>query len=119
MQKALKLLAVLVFALAIAATGRAVSVRAADSPLGVSQDTTVKIVQGELTKVDMEGHSLTIKLEKGDEMQFEYDSSTTVEGRENGIQGLASDTGARLTIHFKEESGKKIATRIIINKSDK
>ncbi len=119
MQKALKMLPVLVFALAIATEANAVSVRAADSPLGVSQDAAEKVVRGELTKVDMESHSLTIKLEKGDEMQFEYDSNTAVEGRENGVQGLASDTGASLTIHYKEESGKKIATRIVITKNKK
>lgn len=118
MRKASNLLFLLVLALSVAAMGKVVSIQAASSHDLIAQEPEVKTVRGELTKVDLESQTLTIKLENGDEVQFAYDSDTMVEGRENGVQGLASDTGTMLTVHYKEDSGKKIATKIVIKKSE-
>jgi hypothetical protein len=49
-------------------------------------------------------------------MQLQYDANTKVEGKDGGVQGLASETGTRVTIHYKEDSGKMHATRIEIRK---
>jgi hypothetical protein len=75
-----------------------------------------KSVDGELVKVDAASKMLTIKNQEGQELQFAYDDSTQVEGQEGGVQGLASSTGTRLTVHYKEDSGKMHATRIQIKK---
>jgi hypothetical protein len=57
---------------------------------------------------------LTIKLENGDSVQFQYNSDTKEEGSQNGIQGLSTDTGTQVSVQYKEQSGKKVATRIEI-----
>ncbi len=114
MRRLWKVLPLLAFALTIMTAGKAVSANGGFA----AQDPEVKIAEGELVKVDLENQTLTIKMENGDEMQFLYNSDTAVEGRENGIQGLSSDAGTRLTVRYTEDSGKRIATKIAIKKSD-
>jgi hypothetical protein len=73
--------------------------------------------KGELIKVDTSEQTFTIKEENGTEVQFRYNSSTEVEGSSEGVQGLSSETGTRVTVYYKEHSGQKIASRIEIQKS--
>ncbi len=118
MRKLLMALPIFAFVLAIAAIGSVAWSNAGANVVLAAQDPEVKTAEGELVKVDLENLTLTIKLENGDEIQFQYNSETAVEGRENGIQGLSSDAGTRLTVTYTEDSGKKIATKIAIKKSD-
>ena len=84
--------------------------------MGATGDSALT-AKGELLKVDTTNHTFTIKAANGEEMQFSYDSSTKVEGSTEGVQGLSSRTGSRLTVHYKEESGRRLATGIEIEKS--
>ncbi len=118
MKKLWRVLPSLVFALAICASGKALQGWAADTQSLSAQEPEVKTVQGALIKVDLESQTLTVKLENEEEIQFQYNSDTKVEGRENGIQGLASETGTQLTITYTEDSGKRLASKIVIKKSD-
>ena len=117
MRKFWKALPLLVFGLTILTAGKTYVAQAAASPLVGLEGQENKVAEGELVKVDMENQTLTIKVKSGEEIQFQYDSKTTVEGRENGIQGLSSEAGSDLTVHYTEASGKKMATKIAIKKS--
>jgi lipopolysaccharide export LptBFGC system permease protein LptF len=85
---------------------------------GVEQASTELMARGELLKVDSTGQTFTIKQENDEEMQFQYNSSTKVEGSQNGVQGLSSETGTRVTVYYTEQSGAKIATKIEIIKGN-
>ena len=76
-------------------------------------------VQGELLKVDTATMTFTIKPADGEEMSFQYDTNTKVEGSEKGVQGLSPDSGTKLTVYYEEKSDKKVATRIEIIKTEK
>ncbi len=69
---------------------------------------------GELQQVDTTNQTFTTKDTEGKEMQFRYDTSTQVEGSSQGVQGLSSQTGTQVTVHYEEKSGQKMATRIEI-----
>ena len=75
------------------------------------------VARGELLKVDAASQTFTIRQANDEEMQFKYDSNTKVEGSQNGVQGLSSETGTSVTVHYREQSGQKIATRIEVIKS--
>jgi hypothetical protein len=74
------------------------------------------VATGDLQSVDTTTQTFTIKDSRGEQVQFRYDSSTQVEGSSEGVQGLSSQTGTRVTVHYQEKSGEKMATRIVINK---
>ena len=74
------------------------------------------VATGELQTVDTTNQTFTIKDAKGEQVQFRYDSSTQVEGSSEGVQGLSSQTGTRVSVQYEEKSGQKMATRIVINK---
>ena len=86
--------------------------------MGDEQASSELVARGELLKVDTTGQTFTIKQPNNEEMQFQYNSSTKVEGSQNGVQGLSSETGTRVTVHYREQSGQRLATRIEIIKSD-
>ncbi len=89
------------------------------SPAGMPLEAAENhMMQGELVKVDTDKQTFTIKLENGEEIQFQYDSNTKVEGRENGVQGLSTESGSHLTVHYTERSGKRMATRIEIKERE-
>ncbi len=95
-----------------------VTVQAQTKPIGMSsQSTDEQTAQGELTKVDTEKHTLVIKSSDESDLEFQYNSETKVEGITNGVQGLSTRTGSRVMVHYKEQAGQKIATRIEILKS--
>ncbi len=90
-----------------------------DEPASVSQSSgdRATVATGELQSVDTSNQTFTIKDTKGEQMQFSYDSNTQVEGSSQGVQGLSSETGTRVTVHYEEKSGQKTATKIVIHKS--
>ena len=116
MFKLWRILPILLLTLAFAAFRPAIQAQA--DPTAMSGQTREeKIAQGELIKVDTDHMTLTIKNVAGDEIEFHYNSDTKVEGSTNGVQGLSTQTGTRLTIHYKEQSeDDKLATKIEIVK---
>ena len=116
MQRILRILPLFLLILSFAAAASAMQSEPQTTP---AQTTEKQSVGGELVKVDAANQTLTVKQENGEEVQFQYDSNTKVEGSQNGVQGLSSETGARVTVQYAEGSGKRMATVIEINKSDK
>jgi hypothetical protein len=79
------------------------------TPAPAQQD---KAFQGTLTKVDIDGKTLTAKDADNKEMMFHYTDKTEVVGSEKTVQGLAGKSGAKLNVIYKIEKGVNNATRI-------
>ncbi len=105
------------FPLVLLALAFAAGTRAIPSLSASVQSPESKSLMGELVKVDLENKTFTIKSDD-DEIMFQYDQELKVEGRENGIQGLATETGIQITVYYTEEDGKRLASKIEIKKSD-
>ena len=84
------------------------------APQPASEQAKDTMAKGELVKVDTANQTFTIKLANDEELQFQYDSDTKVEGSENGIQGLSADSGTHVAVYYTEKEGRKLATRIEI-----
>jgi len=72
-----------------------------------------QIVEGELVKVDAAAKTLSVKTTKG-EMEFRYNDQTQISGAEGGVEGLATQSGAPVKVHF--DTASKTATRIEVGK---
>lgn len=70
-------------------------------------------VEGELTKVDAAAKTLSVKTAKG-EMEFRYNEQTQIIGAEGGVEGLATQSGAPVKVHF--DAASKTALRIEVGK---
>jgi hypothetical protein len=68
--------------------------------------------KGELVRVDPDAKTLAIKTASGTEMQFKYTDATSVTGAEKGVAGLATMSGAQLTVSFRIEGTSNVATKI-------
>jgi hypothetical protein len=66
---------------------------------------------GELLDVDGKANLLTVKTRMG-ETTFLYNDQTKVTGAQKGVAGLATMTGAQVTVTFKKEGPMKLATSI-------
>ena len=55
--------------------------------------------------------TLTIKTQTG-EMSFRYNDTTKVTGAQKGVSGLATMTGADVTVMFRKEGQLNLATSI-------
>jgi Cu/Ag efflux protein CusF len=67
--------------------------------------------KGELVKVDADAKNITIKGADGVETVFAYTDATEVAGRD-GVAGLATKAGTKVTVHFLSNAGTKTATKI-------
>jgi hypothetical protein len=68
--------------------------------------------KGELVKVDADAKTITIKGADGVETEFAYTATTDVKGGPEGVAGLATKSGSKVTVHFTSDMGKKTATKI-------
>ena len=80
---------------------------------GLAQsESKARIFDGELTKVDPDAKTLSVKNSSGVEMEFRYDEQTQIVGAEGAVEGLATMSGSPVRVHFDSES--KTATKIEI-----
>ena len=75
-------------------------------------------VKGELVKVDADAKSITIKGADGVETQFAYNDTTEVAGGRDGVAGLATKAGSKVTVHFSGTGATKTATKIEVSGAD-
>jgi hypothetical protein len=68
--------------------------------------------KGELVKVDADAKKITIKGADGVETDFAYSEATEVAGGREGVAGLATKSGSKVTVHFTSDMGTKTATKI-------
>jgi hypothetical protein len=85
-------------------------------PPSQNQPQAEAIAQGELVSVDAKDNSLTIKGVDGAQMVFRYTPQTKVTGANEGVAGLATMSGARVTVHFTQQGPDKIATEIAVQR---
>src|SRR5262245_49808611 len=71
-----------------------------------------KIFQGQLTKVDVQAKTLTVKGAGDMEMTFDWTDATQVTGAEKNVQGLAGKTGTELRVTYRDAAGKHTAVKI-------
>ena len=71
--------------------------------------------KGELVKVDATAKTITIKGADGVETEFAYTATTEVPGASDGVAGLATKSGSKVTVHFTSDMGKKTATKIEVS----
>jgi hypothetical protein len=117
MQHLRKTIPVVLLMLAMTAFSGVVAVSAQDQPQSQSQQAMDnKTATGNLVSVDTSTKMLTIKQPSGEQLQFEYDANTKVEGSQNSVQGLASETGTSVTVYYTESGGKNLASRIEVHK---
>ena len=74
-----------------------------------------KTFQGQLTKVDANAKSISVKGAGDAEMVFQYNDRTQVVGPQKDIQGLATQTGTQLRVTYRETGpDARMATKIEI-----
>jgi hypothetical protein len=73
-----------------------------------------QVVEGELTKVDAMGKTLSIKISQGQEMELRYNDQTQISGAEGGVEGLATQSRIPVRAHF--DSITKTATKIEVGR---
>jgi len=69
-------------------------------------------VVGELTRVNPDAKTIMIKPANGVELTFKYTDATAVTGAEKSVAGLATMSGAQVTVTYKVEGTSNVATRI-------
>jgi hypothetical protein len=75
-------------------------------------------VAGELTRVNPDAKTISVKTANGAEMLFNYTDMTAVVGAEKTVAGLATMNGAQVTVQYRLEGSSNIATSIEVrNKS--
>ena len=75
--------------------------------------------KGELVKVDADAKTITIKGADGVETEFAYTATTDVPGASEGVAGLATKSGSKVTVHYTTEMGKKTASKIEVQGAKK
>jgi PBP1b-binding outer membrane lipoprotein LpoB len=69
-----------------------------------------QIFEGELMKVDTTAKTLSIKSSEGKEMEFRYNDQTLISGANGGVEGLATQGGTPVSVHF--DTATRTATKI-------
>lgn len=78
-------------------------------------DKKTDTAKGELVKVDAVAKKITIKGADGVETDYAYTDATEVAGGREGVAGLATKSGSKVTVHFTSDMGTKTATKIEVS----
>jgi hypothetical protein len=70
------------------------------------------IAQGQLVKVDANAKTIAIRSAQGAPVQFSYTEDTKVVGADQGVAGLATMSGADVTIQFVRKGQDNVAMQI-------
>jgi hypothetical protein len=73
------------------------------------------VAQGQLLKVDATARTIAIRSAQGAQMQFSYTEDTKVVGADQGVAGLATMSGADVTVQFVKKGQDNIATQIQVH----
>jgi hypothetical protein len=71
-----------------------------------------QVISGSLGEVDSQTRTFTLNTGTREEA-FTFTESTQVTGA-SGTQGLAGREGDRVTVHYREQGGSRIADRIVL-----
>lgn len=70
------------------------------------------VIAGSLGRVDPDAMTFTLRTDIA-EQSFRFTSATDVSGA-SGAQGLTGREGARVTVHYREDAGARLATRVVL-----
>lgn len=103
------------FTVAVAAfflfTGSASALPFSQAPRQQAREKTPEPVTGDLVSLNTDTKSLVVKA--GDtEMKFSFSEETEIVGAEKGAQGLATVSGATVTVTYQIHGTANVATRI-------
>jgi hypothetical protein len=84
------------------------------NPPAQAQAQEAKTSQGQLMRVDSEARTLTIQPAQGSPMVFRYTPDTKVIGADKGVAGLATMSGAAVTVQYVLQDKDNVATQIEI-----
>ncbi len=86
-----------------------------DQARGGSHETEGASITGELTRVMPDQKMFSVKSASGAEMLFRYNDQTIVTGAENNVAGLATSSGAEVTVTYKNDSAGNMAQKIEVH----
>ena len=72
-------------------------------------------ITGELTRVDIQARTFSVKSAAGAEMLFRYDDRTIVSGAESNVAGLATSGGSEVTVTYRNDSAGNMAAKIDVH----
>ena len=72
-------------------------------------------ITGELTRVDPQSKTFSVKSASGAEMLFRYDDKTIVTGAETNVAGLATSSGSEVTVSYRNDSAGNMASKIEVH----
>jgi uncharacterized protein YabE (DUF348 family) len=75
------------------------------------------IAEGQLLRVDANAKTLVIRTADGTQMQFIYTDDTKVTGADDSISGLATMTGADVTVSYMKKQQDNVAVKIEVKKT--
>ena len=70
---------------------------------------------GELTHVDIQSRTFSVKSSSGAEMLFRYDEKTIVTGAERNVAGLATSSGSEVTVTYRTDTADNMAAKIEVH----
>ncbi|MGO9126160.1 MAG: hypothetical protein ACLP6G_14890 [Terriglobales bacterium] len=72
---------------------------------------TVKVSKGTITDLDKAGHTVTVKTEDGSEQTYHVAKDAAVDTEHGVVKGTeyAARKGEKVSVHYTEEAGQKIA----------
>jgi hypothetical protein len=101
-----------VFAAFFLFTGSAIALPFAQAPQQQAREKTPEPVTGELVSLDTNKKTLAIKASENTEMKFSFSEDTEIVGAEKGAAGLATVSGATVTVTYQIHGTANIATKI-------
>ena len=72
-------------------------------------------VTGELTRIDPQARTFSVKSTTGAEMLFRYDDKTIISGAESNVAGLATSSGSQVTVSYRNDSAGNMAAKIEVH----
>jgi hypothetical protein len=72
-------------------------------------------VTGELSRVNPQSMTFSVKSASGAEMLFKYDERTIVTGAENNVAGLATSNGSEVTVTYRNDNAGNMASKIEVH----
>ncbi len=84
----------------------------AQGSMSVAEERSMLTYKGDLVRVSADSHMFVVRGSDEKEWEFTYNDKTEVTGDIATVEGLAGKTGTPVTVYYKSEGNKHIATRI-------
>ena len=72
-------------------------------------------ISGELSNVNPQAMTFSVKSASGAEMLFRYDDRTIVTGAESNVAGLATSNGSEVTVTYRNDNAGNMASKIEVH----